>query len=139
MTGVQLPDASAEADSTADANEIYEDAVARLREMTRDHDRFPRVWSELKQYGAARNMYGAKHVALGVAGVSVLLSAGMTAASWLSLWNVSWIMPVIAGVLDIMIAIAWLLIVTPQYVRVASDRYSDALLEVPNEQGAAPQ
>lgn len=48
-------------------------------------------------------------------------------------------MPVIAGVLDIMIAIAWLLIVTPQYVRVASDRYSDALVEVPNEQGAAPQ
>lgn len=81
MTGVQLPDAGAEADSTADANEIYEDAVARLREMTRDHDRFPRVWSELKQYGAARNMYGAKPVALGVAGVSVLLSAGMTAAS----------------------------------------------------------
>lgn len=139
MTGVQLPDASAEADSAVDADDIYNDVVARLREMTRDHERFPRVWSELKQYGAARNMYGAKPVALGVAGLTVLLSVGMTVASWLSLWNVSWIMPVIAGVLGIMIGLGWLFIVTPQYVRVASDRYSDALLEVPNEQGAAPQ
>lgn len=139
MTGVELPDAKSEIADPSAAEEIYTEAVARLREMTRDHDRYPRVWSELKQYGAARNMYGAKPAALIIAAVVVALSAAMTTASVLALWNVSWYMPALAGVLAVAISGAWLFVVTPSYVRIASERYSDALLAAPNEPGAVPQ
>ena len=139
MTGVSLPDASSESANPLQADDTYKDAIGRLREMTRDHAKYPRVWSELKQYGAARNMYGAKPAALTIAAVAVLLSAGMTTASLLAMWSVNWVMPAIAGILTMAMAAAWLHVVTPHYVRVASERYSDALLEVPNEQGATPQ
>src|SRR5579884_1528525 len=49
--GHQLPTESEEAADPADAELRYSEAVAALRELTRDRDRFPLVSDEVAEYG----------------------------------------------------------------------------------------
>lgn len=135
MTGVVMPSESEELADPAAADDVYDDGVARLREMTRDHDRYPRVWSELMQYGTARNLYACKRLALWVAGVVVVVSMCLSVGCAMGLVNVSWVRPASAGVLAAAAMLVWRRFVNPAYVRRASERYSDALLAVPGEPG----
>lgn len=133
MTSVALPGAEEEAADPADADDVYEDAVARMREMTRDHARFPRVYSELVQYGTARNLYGMRPAGLSIA-VAVLVSVAVLAAlTVLQILTVSWWSLGIAGAGALILSAMWLLRITSAYVRPAADRYADALLGTANE------
>lgn len=132
-TKVQLPTRSEEEADLGAAQEAYTDAVARLREMTRDHGRYPRVWSELKQYGTARNLYGAKPAGLVVAAAVLAASLIMVGASLTHHWSVRWWWPAIAGAVALAIGVVWFAFITPVFVQTAAERYSDALLAVPEE------
>ena len=48
---IQLPDAGAEAENPEDADALYTEAIAALRERTRDKARFPLVFEENVEYG----------------------------------------------------------------------------------------
>ena len=133
MTGVALPSAEEEAADPADADDVYKDAVARMREMTRDHARFPRVYSELVQYGTARNLYGMRPAGLSVAAVVLVLVAVLAALMLLQVLTVNWWSLGIAGAGALILGSIWLLRITPAYVRPAADRYADALLGTANE------
>lgn len=138
MTGVMLPRADDEAAAPADADDTYNDAALRLREMTRDHSRYPRVYAELVQYGTARNLLGAK--TLGVtAAVAVLAIAGILAVlAHRNMIDVNWwSLPLTIGTAAIVLVI-WVVRITPEYVRPAAARYADALVSVANEPGAHP-
>ncbi len=138
MTGVTLPTAAVEQADPADADEVYEDAVARMREMTRDHAQYPRVYSELVQYGTARNLYGAKPVGVMLATLLLAATGVLVTLSMLQVFTLSWWSIAFVGVGAIALELVWLLRVTPQYVRTAADRYADALLATANEPGARP-
>lgn len=136
MTGVALPTAKLEAADPAEADDLYEDAVARMREMTRDHARFPRVYSELVQYGTARNLYGMRPTGLIVAATMFIAVAVLAALTVLQVLTVNWWSLAVAGAGALTLGAVWLLRITPSYVRPAADRYADALLGTANEPGA---
>lgn len=127
-TGVRLPTRAQEQNDPAAAEEAYADAAGRLRETTRDHARFPRVWTELKQYGTARNLYGVKPAGLIVTAAVLATSIVMTTASATETWKLDWWLPAIAGGAALLTAFIWIALITPSFVRTASERYSDALL-----------
>jgi len=133
MTGVALPTADEEVDDPAGADDVYEDAIARMREMTRDHSRFPRVYSELVQYGTARNLYGMRPTGLSVAAAVLAFVAVLAALTVLQALAVNWWSLGIAGTGALTLGAVWLLRITPAYVRPAADRYADALLGAANE------
>lgn len=137
MTGILLPSRAEEETDPAAADETYADAVARLREMTRDHDHYPRVFSELVQYSTARNLLGAKPAGITIVTVTVIASAVMVFAGLHEFWDVPWWLPLSAGLTAVLIGAVWVALVTPRYVLTASERYSDALLAVPNRPDAA--
>ena len=133
MTSVALPSAEEEAAEPADADDVYADAVARMREMTRDHAQVPRVYSELVQYGTARNLYGMRPSGLTVATAVLVVVVVLAALGFLQALTVSWWSLGIAGTGALVFGAIWLLRITPAYVRPAADRYADALLGTANE------
>ncbi|WP_139205307.1 hypothetical protein [Plantibacter sp. MMLR14_011] len=138
MCGLQLPTRSEEQQDPHAADEIYKDAAARLREMTRDHVRYPRVYSELVQYGTARNLYGAKPAGIAVAGATFTASVLVALAGVYGVWEINWWLPTAAGIAALGIAGGWVTVINREYVLTASRRYSDALLSVPNAPGPVP-
>lgn len=91
----RLPEAAEEAADPADAELRYREAVAVLRELTRDTTRFRLVFAENMEYGFRRNSLGLRPVALAIAalttGVSLvlLILGGGGAASKLGRWGLS--------------------------------------------------
>ncbi|MBG6192175.1 hypothetical protein IWX64_003145 [Arthrobacter sp. CAN_A212] len=133
MSGVSLPTEAMEERDPMDAEEAYLDAVAQMRELTRNKERYPRVYVELVQYGTARNFYGLRRFALSVAASVLLISVlGIIVASigvtgW-PLWPL-----VVSGICSAFLGTAWISIITRQYVRTAAERYADALLATAEE------
>lgn len=133
MTGVPLPTKAEEERNPTDADDVYLDAVAQMRERTRDKERYPRVYVELVQYGTARNFYGLKKIALSIAAIVLTISvlgiiASLTGLTGWPLWPLA-----ISAISSAVIASAWILIITRQYVRTAAERYANALLSTAEE------
>ncbi|MDU0366890.1 hypothetical protein RWH45_06655 [Microbacterium sp. KSW4-17] len=127
-TGIKLPSPRAEQRDAVAADAVYERAAGLLREATRDHERYPRVWSELKHYGAARYMLGLRPAALVIAASVAVLSAGLLWLSIAGTWQTGCWPFLVAGLFAFVAGLLWAAVVTPEYVRTASERYSDALL-----------
>jgi hypothetical protein len=122
-----LPSASAEASDPAGADVVYERSVGALRELTRDHGRFPLVFFENADYGFRRNALGLRRIALAVAGCTLVLSVAGSVfkwpnASWISRWTVCAAISAAAGLF-------WWFAVTPSWVRRAAETYVDRLME----------
>jgi hypothetical protein len=128
-TGLKMPTPRQEARDSAAADAVYEQAVQVLRETTRDHERYPRVWAELKHYGAARNLYGVRFAALVVSAVVFLASAALLKAAVGGDWELGWWPFLFSGSFAVLTALMWVFVVTPSFVRSASERYTDALLQ----------
>jgi hypothetical protein len=121
VTGLDIPTAAEEQADPRKADQVYDAAVAVLREKTRDRARFPLVFEENRSYGFLRNLWGLRPTgitfalgALGASGTRAFLVPGpltLTCAG------------VTAGVLGF-----WLLQVTPKWVRMAANAYARALL-----------
>lgn len=113
------------AEGQADPGETdlrYEVAISELRDRTRDGARRPRlVADENAEYGFQRNCLGLRPLdipmAFAVLCASVILAAAGSAAFLLS-----------AGVSVVALAF-WLLVVRPDWVRLAADRYAVRPLE----------
>ncbi|QHC57536.1 hypothetical protein [Rathayibacter sp. VKM Ac-2760] len=135
VTGVQLPTASAEHADPGRADAAYERAVAQLRELTRDHARHHRVFTELLEYSAARNLLGVKPLGLVVAVVVAVLSGAAAALTAAGAMGWSWPPIVLSGGGAVLAAVVWLVVVTPAYVESSAARYADALLGAVLEPG----
>ncbi|TDL45289.1 hypothetical protein [Microbacterium oleivorans] len=135
-TGVKLPTRSQQDARPDQASAAYSEAVANLRERTRDHDAYPRVWSELLQYGSARNLYAVRPIAFIIAGGASVTGIGLAILSALNEWDKpSWLFAATAG-FSLLWALGWAAAVTPRYVRTAADRYADALLSASRSLGS---
>lgn len=123
-----LPDANAEAKDSAAADRCYSEAVAVLREHTRDTARFRLVFAENMEYGFRRNALGLRPfalfiaaIALAVSGAFLLWGGGDTAGRW-ARWGIS-------GGISAALLVYWWGIVTPEWVRRPAELYADRLFE----------
>lgn len=127
-TGLHMPDAAAESADPADADLRYEEAVAALRELTRDRSRFNLVFKENVHYGWRRNSYGLRPVGIAIAALAAagascgLALAGGAFEARAARWG-----PTLAISLT---ALAWwTFVVSAPWVRAAADLYADRLFE----------
>ena len=123
-----LPDPAAEAHDALAADRRYEEAVALLRERTRDTSSFRLVFAENMEYGFRRNSLGLRPFALSIAGTAFVVSVafliwgrGDVAGRW-ARWGIA------CGISAVLL-VYWWRIVTPEWVRRAAELYADRLLE----------
>ncbi|HEX7168587.1 MAG TPA: hypothetical protein VF230_16520 [Acidimicrobiales bacterium] len=133
-----LPDAAAEAEDPARADSAYEDAVATLRNLTRDRDRFNLIFEENVEYGFRRNSLGTRPAAIAVSLGTIVVSAALFAVDGAAYTSraARW-----GGVAVVSVAalIFWSRFVTPDWVRRASDVYADRLLEAADTLARPPE
>jgi hypothetical protein len=127
-TGLTLPDSAEEHSDTIQAEARYEEAVAALRELTRDRERFRLVFEENLSYGWHRNCYGVRPIGITIAGLTIigatstLLLANGTFAARAVRWT-----PALA--ISVLALAWWAVVVSEGWVRKASDTYTDRLYE----------
>ena len=139
--GYPLPTEQEEEACPEWADKKYMDAVASLRESTRDRSKFPLVFAENVNYGFRRNLWGLRTIGAPIAAVLAL-------ASWtllsLTVWGRSWpdpwwdVFPNPDSVAVIRLAVAavetglaafWIVRVKPSWVKDVADAYALRLLE----------
>jgi hypothetical protein len=123
-----LPDEQGEAADPLEADRRYGEAIAVLRERTRERARFPLVFAENAEYGFRRNALGLRPLGLAIAAVCLAMSCGFAAfgnaelAHRLTRWGIS-------GLAAAALAVFWARVVTPEWVRRPAEVYADRLFE----------
>jgi hypothetical protein len=137
-TGVTAPTQQEELADPDGADKVYSGYTNYLREMTRDREKFPLVFSENVNYGFRRNLWAMKPAA-------ILLSVGGIIASVGSMLvahdETSLALGAGAAIACLIMLVWWCLRITPAWVRLAADAYADRLLGACNvlaEPPAAP-
>lgn len=85
IPNLHMPSPSEELESPTEADSTYENAIAWLREQTREKSKFPLVFEENTNYGYFRNMFALRVHALVAAGVGAtasLLAIATTPDPW---------------------------------------------------------
>jgi hypothetical protein len=126
--GTDLPTEDEEALDPHGADGRYEAAIERLKEMTRDRNRFPLVFSENCGYGFRRNLYGLRPFGIGVAGASAVLALVLLALALLGLVDVSSTALGVAAGIDILSIAVWKLAVDPEWVQESGFTYAERLV-----------
>jgi hypothetical protein len=119
-TNVSLPDAAAQSDDPAEAERVYEHAVLVLREHTRDEALFPLVAAENAEYGFRRNLLGLRGLALATAALTLAASVPLLVDG-----HTRYVLPAVASVIAIG---GWRWLISPDWVRLAAERYAEQLL-----------
>ncbi|MFD0772897.1 hypothetical protein ACFQZ2_03065 [Streptomonospora algeriensis] len=130
ITGIELLSARAERRNPTKADETIEVSIGKLRNLTRNGERFPLVEAENRGYGFHRNFYGIRWFGRG-ASMLVLLGVGgyiswvaiVSDQSWVTVVNIS------ALILASVSLIFWFLAPSAKRVWSAADRYAYELLQ----------
>lgn len=105
------------------AERRYDEAVAELRERTRDITRFKLLFDQNADYGFRRNSLGIRRVAIGVATVAALVSAVLAVATQ------EWVRWGAATAISLVGVTYWWEVVTPAWVRESAELYAQRLFE----------
>jgi len=122
--GVSMPSPDAERADTPAADLLYESCVRRLREMTRDHKRYPRVFDENVMYGFSRNLWAIKPWGIVVTACTLALDAIVTGLDWPSHEPAY----AILSVSVMAYLLVWVFGISASFVRSAAWAYARALL-----------
>lgn len=125
---IKMPSLRKETGNPGDADEIYEAATRLLISRTRDTRRFPLLYKELVHYGFCRNVWGLKRAAL------CFTVLGILACSWALVVQVrsggARLPVMIAADLALVVwMVVWIVLVTPDWIKIAADAYAERLLE----------
>jgi hypothetical protein len=130
VTGIQLASTRSEAPNPAQADQKIEAAVGRIRELTRDDQRFYMVQAENRAYGYRRNFYAVRHLGRLVALLGLVVILGFV------FWpTVSGKHPdvqaayLLGALVDAVIAAGWYVLPSSGRVRQAGDKYAYQLLQ----------
>jgi hypothetical protein len=137
LVGTPFPTADEEAADPAGADLIYDAAVAVLRERTRDHEQFPIVFEELRNYGFRRNLWALRPLGLTIATVTTVTAAGLLAADLR--WDVRLDVTAITTAITVgLVTVAtWIWLITSDWVRHQAHSYAEALLAAAELQPSA--
>ena len=125
--GFYVPSQEEQEQNPQEADDYYESCVDELRRLTRDRERFPRVFEELRDYGFARNIFALKPYGLTLAALSCLVCLMMGLDDWKT-ENLSGL-TIVPGLINLGLTLVWLRWFTEEAVRIAADRYARFLLE----------
>jgi hypothetical protein len=127
VIGRPLPTRKEEEADNDSADIAYEDAIAELRELTRDPKRFALVFKENIHYGFRRNLLGLRPIGVVVAAVALagsgvygLVSSGPSGTRVLT--------AVVPGGWSILMLAIFIVAVNETWVRLPADAYADRLL-----------
>lgn len=129
ITGSALPSADEESADPEAADATYEAAVTELREVTRNHDRYPLVFKENINYGFRRNTFGLKGWGIAACIIAVIATALAMITDEPDVLDVDVGLGVTLIVLDLLTASAWWKLVTPEWVKQPAFAYAERLLE----------
>lgn len=126
--GDELPSAEEEQADPDKADAAYEDVIARLRDRTRDRARFPLVFEENANYGFRRNLLGLRPWGIGIDLASLAVAALLLIVTKGTFDHraAHWAVP---AVVALVLALFWVFVVTPAWVRVPADAYAQRLFE----------
>lgn len=128
VTGVRLPTKVDLENDPGATREKYAEAVATIRSLTRDQNRFPLVYGENVNYGFARNCRGVRSLGIGtsvLAGAACASAAGLIATDQLG--NVSLGLSVAGLAAAAVCCLCWMMLATDGWVRTAAGRYAREL------------
>lgn len=110
-----------------DADNLYESCVDELRRRTRDDERFPLVFQEVRDYGFRRNIFALKPYGLTLTVLSFLVCLIIAYHDWKAgKQSGSAIIPCF---INLGLILVWLLKFTEKAVKLTADRYARFLLE----------
>jgi hypothetical protein len=128
QVGIPMPTPQDEALDPLGADKAYETAGDWLRRETRDPKSYPRVKTELTNFGLVRNLLGLRRVGLSIAIISVLVQALLVAVAVVNGGAVAQKL-VLSLVFSAAMIGFWLRVVDPAWVRRTAEAYALALLE----------
>ena len=140
-TGYFLPTKQQERDFPEWADTIYRQAVAFLREATRDPAKFPLVLAANADYGFRRNLWGLRPVGATVAvALTIIAWTQLSLTIWGRPWPEPWwyifaspdsaaVIRLVVAVMDTALASYWLFWIKASWVKTAADEYAQRLLE----------
>jgi hypothetical protein len=127
--GETLPSVDAERDDPTGTDAVYIAATRSLIARVRSNSqKYPRVHEENIHYGFRRNLLAIKRMSLAILGILTAADIAIAAAHFRTL-------DFIAVGLDILMAIAWLAVVTESWVREAGQTYAERLFDTLEEDG----
>jgi hypothetical protein len=132
LTDLRLPSSEEETADPQAADEHYETAIKVLITKVREKpDIFPRVHEENTHYGFRRNLYSLKPLALVVLAIAVIscVTAGIREGLTSNL--------MVAGTVDMLALLAWLMVINREWVRQAGERYAERLFDTLEDRSLA--
>lgn len=135
--GIPMPTADDESRDSNAADKAYEAASAWLRKETRDDKKYPRVKTELTNYGLARNLLGIRKPALIIAFGTIAAQTALIAIPMLQGQKVEPFV-VLSLVFGLVMAFFWQHSVSVRWVRRAAEAYARALLEACDQRKPPP-
>jgi hypothetical protein len=129
-SGVALPDATQEESDPQGSDGIYETAVARMRNMTRDKSKFRLVFQELRNFGYERNLLAVRPPGICVCLVSlVALVAVMLLQAAKHFHGLSEISLGVGVGVDAVVLAFWLVVPSNNRTWLVGRRYAEQLLD----------
>ena len=125
--GFYIPSREEQEKNPQAADDYYESCVYELRRLTRDRERFPRIFEELRDYGFRRNIFALKPYGLTIAALSFLVCLIMGFDDWKA-ENLSGL-TIVPGSINLGLTLVWIRWFTEEAVRITADRYAHFLLE----------
>jgi hypothetical protein len=122
-----LPSAGSESKSPKKADDVYEAAIGRLRELTREVERFPIVFKENVSYGFRRNLWALKPtgIVLSIAG-SFACAVRIIVANLNNMTfdpHTAYVL-----VLCVFMLVWWAMVITKSWIRTQAFEYAKRLL-----------
>ena len=125
--GLYVPSDEEQEQNPEKTDNSFESCVFELRRRTRDSDRFPRVFQELRDYGFRRNIFALKPYGLTLTVLSFLVCLIIAYHDWdTGKQSGSAIVPCF---INFGLILVWLLKFTEKSVKLTADRYARFLLE----------
>ncbi len=128
LPDLKLPGALDEEADPAAADRAYQSVTAWLLTQTRDTKIFGLLFRENVSYGFRRNLWGLKPIGLVVALASACTSAAALVYDYLALHEALLAQVVIVTAAAWILALVWLSLITPAWVRIPADAYGQQLL-----------
>ena len=126
---LKIPTALEERTNPKWADDTYETCIAFLRNHTSQHrEKFPLVFEELCNYGFRRNLWGMKSIGTTTSAVGTTIIGIAAIISWMGNTTPSLLM-VVGGVVNAILLLAWLMLITPTWVKTVAYAYAERLLE----------
>lgn len=130
VSGIPLLSLRRETTDPARAAQTIEAAVGKIRDKTRDKQKFPLLSEENKNYGYSRNLYGFRWVGCGIAAAALLaMVAYMYWLAHIAHRPVPKVPDLASVIVSAVILVGWLIWPSKARVRSAGDRYAERLLQ----------